>query len=96
MRRGLLYTFAAMKGLTLGPLLVHATKMSPMGESVITMALGATALVFVSFTVAALYADKRSTFYLGGVLASSMSILFWMSFANCTFFSESFSLRHNR
>merc|ERR1711973_791458 len=51
-------------------------------------ALFATALVFGSFSLAALYAPRGSYLYLGGTLFSILNTLFWLSMVNLFFGSS--------
>jgi hypothetical protein len=46
------------------------------------MATTFTFLIFGSFTISSLLSNKRTFIYLGGILASVVSALFWMSFVN--------------
>lgn len=46
------------------------------------MSLTSAVLIFACFTASAVLAERRSMIYLGGLLASAISVLFWTSFAN--------------
>eukprot|EP01095_Lingulamoeba_sp_RSL-Kostka_P014213 TRINITY_DN6130_c1_g3_i2.p1 TRINITY_DN6130_c1_g3~~TRINITY_DN6130_c1_g3_i2.p1 ORF type:complete len:248 (-),score=61.08 TRINITY_DN6130_c1_g3_i2:124-867(-) len=70
-------------GLSLGPLIVLALKTDP---SLVIIALTSTTIVFGCFTIAALAAKRRSYLYLGGILSSVLSMLFWISIMNMLFF----------
>jgi Bax inhibitor 1 len=49
---------------------------------IVLMATTLTALIFGSFTLSSLLSNKRTFIYLGGILASAISMLFWISFIN--------------
>ena len=85
----LFHGFTVSKGMTLGPLLSAIAFIDP---GLIVTALGGTALIFGCFTVAALFADRRSFLFLGGLLGSGISLLMWMSFLNIFFHSPFASL----
>jgi len=80
-RYGFLYNFAFMEGLSLGPLIDYILVVDH-SERIIINACSLTALVFGSFTLVSLLTNKRMFIYLGGLLASTLSIFFWMSFIN--------------
>ncbi|GBB88443.1 hypothetical protein RclHR1_00150039 [Rhizophagus clarus] len=81
LRYGLLFNFAFMEGLSIGPLIDHALNINSSGQ-IVLMATTITSLIFGSFTISSLLSNKRTFIYLGGVLASAISALFWMSFIN--------------
>ncbi|RUS15230.1 bax inhibitor 1-like protein [Endogone sp. FLAS-F59071] len=68
-------------GMSIGHLVTHAFYLDPSG-GIVLMALTSAVLIFASFTAAAVLAERRSMIYLGGLLASAISVLFWTSFAN--------------
>jgi len=74
-----LMAFAAATGLSTGPLLDMAMRINP---GVIVTAFMATCMIFGSFTLAALYAPDRKFLYLGGILLSTLSTMFWLALAN--------------
>lgn len=78
-RLGYLAGFAFFSGINMGPLLQFATVISP---TIVMEALFATALVFMSFTLAALFAPRGSYLYLGGTLFSILNTLFWLALLN--------------
>jgi FtsH-binding integral membrane protein len=84
-RFGLLMLFATCTGLSTGPLIEMALHMDP---SIVVTAFTVTSAIFACFTLAALYAPDRKFLYLGGMLMSAMSTLFWMSLANVFFGSR--------
>lgn len=80
-RYGLLYNFAFMEGLTIGPLIDYILVVDH-SERIVMNASILTALVFGSFTLASLLTNKRSFIYLGGLLGSLLSLYSWMTFVN--------------
>ena len=53
--------------------------------SIIVLAFAASAVVFVSFSLAALFAEKRSMLFLGGTLSTALTGLTLLGFANLFF-----------
>lgn len=84
-RLALLGCFAFLVGVNLGPLLSLAITVNP---TLIIHALMGTAIVFICFSLAALYAPRGQYLYLGGVLMSVLSMLFWLSILNLMFGSR--------
>jgi FtsH-binding integral membrane protein len=82
MRMGQLAVFGFFQGASIGPLVNAVMYVDP---AVVVTALVGTATVFACFTAASLSAARRSYLYLGGVLSSALSLLFWLSFANWFF-----------
>lgn len=78
-RLGYFCSFAFLSGLGSGPLLDMAIRLNP---SIVVQAFFGTCVVFGCFTLAALYAPDRKYLYLGGVLLSAMSAMFWMGLVN--------------
>lgn len=68
-----------LMGINLGPLLAQVAFYRP--DIILTALLG-TAMIFVSFSAAALVAKRRHFLYLGGVLGSAISILCSMRMLN--------------
>lgn len=81
-RMGLLSGFAFMTGLSLGPLMMIVADID---VTIIPTAFLGTVVVFTSFTLAALFAQRRSFLYLGAPLMSGLSFLILLSFANIFF-----------
>jgi len=69
--------------------------------SILVSAFVGTALAFGCFSAAAMVAKRREFLYLGGLLSSGISILFWLNFASLLFgqpsamFNVEVSLAHN-
>jgi len=68
--------------LSLGPLLDHVIAIDP---TIVSTAFFASALIFVCFSLTALWAEERSYLYLGGSLMSGLSIMFFMGLMNIFF-----------
>lgn len=85
MRVGYLLGFTTLTGVGMGPLLEHVILVDP---SIIVTALVGTAVVFISFSVCAMLAERGKWLYLGGTLMSLMSTLMILSLANLFFGSS--------
>lgn len=84
-RLGILSGFAFLTGLSLGPVMDFAIDVDP---SIISTAFMASVVIFVSFSLAALYNTNRSFLYMGGFLLSALSWLLLLGFMNIFFRSE--------
>ncbi|KAB0794668.1 hypothetical protein PPYR_11507 [Photinus pyralis] len=82
LRVGYLLGFAGLSGVGLGPLLEHVILVDP---SIIITALVGTSLVFVSFSICAMLADRGYWLYLGGTLLTMLNTLMIMALANIFF-----------
>ena len=71
--------FAFLSGYNLGFLLQNANPV------LIVQAFLVTSIVFVCFSLSALVAPRGHYLYLGGILTSALSILFWASIINLLF-----------
>lgn len=78
-RFGILMGFSFCTGLGLGPLMDVVIQIDP---SIIPTAFFATTLIFVCFTLSALWAEQRAYLYLGGTLLSGLSMLCFLSLVN--------------
>eukprot|EP01013_Petalomonas_cantuscygni_P011223 TRINITY_DN24594_c0_g1_i1.p1 TRINITY_DN24594_c0_g1~~TRINITY_DN24594_c0_g1_i1.p1 ORF type:complete len:242 (-),score=56.09 TRINITY_DN24594_c0_g1_i1:449-1174(-) len=74
--------FTFFKGMSIGPLVDMALMVDP---SVVATAVAATGAVFLAFSVVALTARRREYLYLGGVLASATSVIFFLGLFNLLF-----------
>ncbi|XP_061684192.1 probable Bax inhibitor 1 [Syngnathoides biaculeatus] len=81
-RLAILVGFAFLNGIGLGPTLDFVIAVNP---SIIVTAFMGTSLIFICFTLSALYAKRRSYLFLGGTLMSGLSILFLTSLLNAFF-----------
>ncbi|XP_053082999.1 probable Bax inhibitor 1 [Pangasianodon hypophthalmus] len=78
-RLAILSAFAFLTGLGLGPAMDYVISINP---SIIITAFLGTSVIFVCFTLSALYAQRRSYLFLGGTLMSGLSILLLVSVLN--------------
>lgn len=83
-RTGILCFIAFCKGIGVAPLVTAALYVDP---NIVWIAAALTATVFACFSAAALKAEKRSYLYLGGMLGSALSGMFWLGLANLFFHS---------
>ncbi|XP_066157312.1 probable Bax inhibitor 1 [Euwallacea fornicatus] len=81
-RVGYLLGFASLTGMGMGPLLEHVMLVNP---GIIVTALIGTCVVFASFTICAIFSERRKWLYLGGVLFALLNSLMLMSLANIFF-----------
>ncbi|XP_043462088.1 probable Bax inhibitor 1 [Leptopilina heterotoma] len=78
-RLGYLLGFTFLSGLGMGPLLEAVISVDP---SIVVTSLLATSLIFVSFSISSLLADRGSWLYLGGPLISLLNLTVLFSFVN--------------
>ncbi|CAH1248882.1 bax inhibitor 1-like [Branchiostoma lanceolatum] len=81
-RLGIMGGFAFCVGLGLGPLMDTVIQIDP---SIIPTAFIATTVVFVSFTLSALWAENRYYLFLGGILMSGVQMLMFAGLFNLFF-----------
>ncbi|KAF5186768.1 Bax inhibitor [Thalictrum thalictroides] len=81
-RLSLLMTAALFEGASIGPLIDMVIQIDP---SILISAFVGTAIAFGCFSAAATLARRREYLYLGGLLSSGLSILFWLHFASSIF-----------
>jgi len=74
-----LMLFGYTTGNSIGPLIDLVLFMNP---EILTSAVALTAIIFLSFSLTALFAKRRSYLYLGGILGSTLNYLFWGSLIN--------------
>nr|XP_012150975.1 PREDICTED: probable Bax inhibitor 1 [Megachile rotundata] len=79
LRLGYLLGFAFLSGLGLGPLLHLVISINP---SIVVTALIGTTVVFVSFSISSLLAERGRWLYLGGILISLLNIMVLFSIIN--------------
>lgn len=85
MRLGFLLGFAFFSGMGMGPLLEMAIDINP---AIVVTALVSTALIFVSFSIASLTAERGRWLFLGGSLMTLLTGLLVLSLANIFFGSQ--------
>ena len=81
-RLGLSCFFGLAQGYSIGSLVDVALRVDP---AIVPIALSSTIVVFACFGLSAALSPRRSYFYLGGVLSSAVSVLFWMRLASYFF-----------
>ncbi|XP_032685015.1 probable Bax inhibitor 1 [Odontomachus brunneus] len=79
LRLSYLLGFTFLSGLGLGPLLELVISIDP---SIVVTALVGTTVIFVSFSISALLAERGRWLYLGGTLMSMLNIMILFSLAN--------------
>lgn len=84
-RLGIFMGFTFLCGISLGPLLDFVITIDP---SIITTALMGTSLIFISFSVAALYNTNRTFLFMGGFLLSALSWMCLLTLMNIFFQSR--------
>ncbi|KAI3828920.1 hypothetical protein L1987_03031 [Smallanthus sonchifolius] len=81
-RFSILMASSLFQGASIGPLIELAIDFEP---SILVSAFVGTAIAFACFSGAAMLARRREYLYLGGLLSSGVSILFWLHFASSIF-----------
>eukprot|EP00262_Sarcandra_glabra_P018410 TRINITY_DN65_c0_g1_i1.p1 TRINITY_DN65_c0_g1~~TRINITY_DN65_c0_g1_i1.p1 ORF type:complete len:249 (+),score=36.02 TRINITY_DN65_c0_g1_i1:182-928(+) len=81
-RVGLLMAAALFEGASIGPLIKLAIEFDP---RILISAFVGTAVAFACFSAAAALARRREYLYLGGLLSSGLSILFWLQLSSSIF-----------
>jgi FtsH-binding integral membrane protein len=81
-RMAMLCGFGFLKGASIGPLMSVLMFIDP---AIIMTALLGTITIFACFTLSALVAKRSSYLYLGGMLSSALSLMFFLSLANMFF-----------
>ncbi|KAH3826748.1 bax inhibitor 1-like [Dreissena polymorpha] len=84
-RLGIFMGFAFFMGISLGPLMDMVIRIDP---SIIMTAFMGTCVVFIGFSLAALFNTNRTFLYMGGFLLSSLSWLCLAGFMNIFFRSQ--------
>lgn len=87
MRLSFLLGFSFCTGLGLGPLIEHVIVLDP---RIIVTAFMTTSVIFVSFSLSALFAERGSWLYLGGTITSLLSTLCLFSLASLFFGTNAF------
>ena len=86
-RIGYLWALSGMFGLLLGPVLHQINLINPM---ILIQAVSYTAIVFGSFTAVALFSKRRSYLFLGGIISSMVSAMFWYRMINWMFGTQAY------
>lgn len=81
-RMGYLLGFTFFSGVGMGPLLQNVIMIDP---SIVITALASTVLIFVSFSLCALFSERGKWLYLGGILMSYINVMLMLSLANLFF-----------
>ena len=81
-RLGYLWALAFAMGYLVGPVMHLVAEIDQM---IIVNAVIYTAIMFGSFTAISLFSNRRSYLFLGGVIASLSSALFWYSITSWLF-----------
>ncbi|XP_077300707.1 bax Inhibitor-1 [Arctopsyche grandis] len=84
-RLAYLLGFGFLSGMGIGPLLQYAIMLNP---AIVTTALAGTCLIFVSFTIASMLADRGRWLFLGGTLMTLLTTIAALSLANIFFRSQ--------
>jgi len=82
LRMGYLFGFSFFAGMGMGPLLETVIAINP---SIIVTALMGTVVIFGSFSLSAIFAERGRWLYLGGTLMTLLSSLLLLSLANVFF-----------
>jgi len=78
-RIGLLFAIAFAQGVFIAPLIQHTLDIDP---KIVSTAFLGTTCVFACFSGFALFSERRSYLYIGGMLSSALSMLCVLSIAN--------------
>jgi len=78
-RLGLLFSIAFAQGVFMAPLIQHTLSIDP---TIVSTAFLGTTCVFACFSGFALFSERRSLLYIGGMLSSAISMLCVLSLAN--------------
>ena len=73
-RMGYLWALAFGMGFLVGPVMHHLAEFEPM---ILVQAVSYTSIVFGSFTAIAMFSKRRSYLFLGGIISSMVSCMFW-------------------
>ena len=73
-RLGYLWALAFFMGFLVGPVMHHLAEFAP---EILIQAVAYTTIIFGSFSVMALVTKRRSMLFLGGIISSIMSAMFW-------------------
>jgi Bax inhibitor 1 len=74
LRLGYLKALSFCMGFLVGPLMHHLAEFEPM---ILIQAVSYTAIMFCSFTAISLFSKRRSYLFLGGIIMTMTSCMFW-------------------
>jgi len=74
MRMGYMWALAFFLGFLVGPAMHHIADVDP---SILINAVVITSIMFASFSAISLYSNRRSYLFLGGIISSLVSCMFW-------------------
>jgi len=74
MRMGYMWALAFFLGFLVGPAMHHIADVDP---SILINAVAITSIMFASFSAISLYSSRRSYLFLGGIISSLLSCMFW-------------------
>ena len=81
-RMGWMWGLSFFAGFQAGPLLHYVNMYHP---EILYQALACTAVIFGSFSVIALFSQRRSFLFLGGIINAVCSVMFWYCMINWIF-----------
>jgi FtsH-binding integral membrane protein len=84
-RLAILCGFGLLQGMYIGPLVNIVAHINP---AIILTAFFGTTIIFGCFSMAAIVSKRRSYLYLGGILSSALTLMFFLGIANIFFGSE--------
>merc|ERR1711939_302792 len=73
-RMGYLWALSFFMGFLVGPVMHHLAEFQP---DILIQAIGYTSVMFGSFTAISLFSKRRSWLFLGGIISSIISCMFW-------------------
>ena len=88
-RMNWLMAIAFFKGTLLGPMIHLVAEIEP---EILINAIVYTSIMFASFTAISLFSKRRSYLFLGGVISTIMTSLFWFSLGTWLFGMKSIAL----
>ena len=88
-RMNWLMAVAFFKGMMIGPLLHFVAEFEP---EILINAVVYTSIMFASFTAVSLFSKRRSYLFLGGVISTIMTSLFWFTLGTWLFGFKSIAL----
>merc|ERR1712146_732965 len=74
MRMGYMWALAFFLGFLVGPAMHHIADIHP---SILINAVAITSIMFACFSAISLYSKQRSYLFLGGIISSMLSCMFW-------------------